>query len=97
MKIQFHVAIVVLALASACSRKSDDELARIEGQLTEARCYFTTGAMGGAHDFCSFMSMKANLPVGLVTDDERFVYLAGSSMDLAELANRRLRVQGHEP
>lgn len=66
----------------------------IEGTLAEARCYFTTGEVGGKHAYCAFMSMRANLPVGVITDKNEFVYVDADSKRLAMLAAKTVRVEG---
>lgn len=68
--------------------------AKVEGTLTEARCYFTTGAVGGRHQYCAFMSMKANPPVGVLTARGEFVYLAIEPRRLARWASRPVRAEG---
>lgn len=66
----------------------------VQGTLTEARCYFATGAVGGDHQYCAFISMKANLPVGILTEDGEFVYLVVAPDRLAEHATRLVRIRG---
>ncbi len=65
-----------------------------EGTLTEARCYFTTGGTGGKHTYCDFMSMGANLPIGILTDKKEFFYLDIASTPMAMLATKTIRVKG---
>jgi hypothetical protein len=71
------------------------EMDEVEGVVTEARCYFTTGAHGDRHKFCAFVSLKSDLPVGLRTEDGRFVYLVLEPKALAAHVEATLRVKGH--
>ena len=64
------VVVGSTATAEDVKKKAPEPTApvrQVEGTLTEARCYFMTGAVGGKHQHCAFMSLKANLPVGILT------------------------------
>jgi hypothetical protein len=78
------------------SRLPDDvfEADEAEGVLTEARCYFTTGAQGERHKYCGFASLKANLPAGLRTADGRFIYLIVEPRQLASHVESTIRARG---
>jgi len=68
--------------------------AEVGGTLIEARCYFNTGAIGGDHTYCAFMSAKANLPLGVYTDRGEFVFLTSTPSRLAAHMTRRVIVRG---
>jgi hypothetical protein len=70
------------------------KLTKVEGTLTEARCYFTTGSVGGKHEYCAFMSLKANMPVGILTSQGEFVYLVIEPKRLAKYAVKTVRASG---
>lgn len=63
------------------------------GRLVEARCYFETGAIADHHTYCAFRSAQANLPLGVLTDDGRFVYLAHVPSTLADHVTRRVKAR----
>jgi hypothetical protein len=66
----------------------------IAGTLIEARCYFNTGATGGDHELCAFLSAKVDLPLGILTDDGAFVLVTSAPSQLASYVTRRVEVRG---
>jgi hypothetical protein len=66
----------------------------LSGRLTDARCYFNTNAIGGDHQYCAFMSARANLPLIFVADDGRYSFVVNRPSALSQFVTRHLLVEG---
>src|SRR5271156_5716602 len=98
------LASLFIALASARAFGSGDDLPDLpsdvfaldlaEGVVTEARCFMNTGASGERHKYCAYLSLKADLPVGIVERDGSFVYLIVEPKKIAKYVDKTIRVRG---
>jgi hypothetical protein len=96
------MALASLALSVGRSSPAGDPPAppkvesgrKIEGTLTDARGYFNAGVKGPRYRYNQYLAMRADLPVGLLTDGGEFYYLAIEPRRLAKHAAKAVRVEG---
>lgn len=72
----------------------DTRPAEIQGTLVEVRHYLETGAIGGAHTLCAFVSALGEAPLGIVEDDGTLVLLTSQPSRIAPHVTRTVRVTG---
>src|SRR5215510_6607711 len=68
--------------------------AEIHGTLVEVRHYLETGAVGGAHTLCAFLSALGEAPLGIVEDDGTLVMLTSRPSRIAPHVTKAVRVTG---
>jgi hypothetical protein len=96
---------VAALLAAGCARATTGarhsgpatfhtRTAEIQGTLVEARDYFDTGAVGGNHTFCAYLSALAEQPLGVLADDGSLVMLTSRPSRIAAHVTRTVRVSG---
>jgi hypothetical protein len=64
------------------------------GRLTDARCYFNTKAVGGDHEYCAFMSARANLPLVFLADEGGYSFVTNRPSALSRFVTKHVLVEG---
>lgn len=75
----------------ALASSSSDEMT---GTLTDARCYFNAKAIGGDHQYCAYLSARANLPLLFIAADGKYSLVVNRPEDFAEYVTRKVSVKG---
>lgn len=73
---------------------SDSAGKPVSGTLTDARCYFNANAIGGDHQYCAYLSARANLPLLFIDSEGHYSLVVNRPADFAEYVAKRVNVVG---
>ena len=91
-------ALLAVAFVAAGPILAGD--AKITGEVIDSACYIKMGAKGADHAKCAKGCAKAGIPLALLTDDGKVVWLAsdkdmeGANNKLVEFAAKRVTLEG---
>jgi hypothetical protein len=66
------------------------------GRLTDARCYLNTSAVGGDHEYCAFMSARADLPLIFLPDSGGYFFVTNRPSALATVVTKHVVVEAQQ-
>ncbi len=99
----FSLALFALATAQTEKAKPAEKSATITGQVVDYECCMKSGGkmLGGDHQECAEACLKAGLPIGILTKNNKMYLTVSSQMMsskhrelLSPLVNKQVKVTG---